>query len=572
MRTGETSENVGLDDIEKVEEEGYEFYDKIRYKLIRLSIIFSIIVFNWDPFLCYKRGNKQLRDRFYRLPELRVRQNYMDRLRKICTKYFFGFLAYIVIKYLILASALSIIHTSKRSSLANHSRNFHDIVDIAHKTNLFFGNFLDSTGDTASFIFIFLPLCILHSIFYTSWSFNHEPIDALYLRLGISPIPEIKRIDLVIVEMLDSIEITVNNLLYKISKLNDPKFNDYYQKQSIQWARDELLNLVDIISDLRLTKASMRPAVYNAEYLRKMFDIILYFALVIIIICHPWVSYYPLDLYRYGRRLTCEEKFQTTNELLCQQLNPPTKRNLMMLIELALVIYLVGYMMGMLTFQILANVKIQLKSIHNMNEDLDDCLISLKKANQTDSMIDNHGEQNGESNYGKLSIGIERKLLKTWIKLRITDDETQRNFSFVSRILSVYLSTIIYSITLMLFFSTNSKDSTPLALYRYLLFGTQWGLFNFVSLACSASYTNAKQVEKKAWSVLAQMYIRACRLNVPFHRGFLAIHWIKLVRSRRLSMNGKTVRFLNLFGITYQSVLQMNFVLVSLYSILKTST
>lgn len=567
----------------KEEEEEFKIHDKIRYKLMRFSTIVSVFIFNWDPFLCYKKRSRKLRDRFYWLPELRMRPTCLDRLRKYWAKILFSLLTYIVIKYSILALAQTIICLSKRLFLANNSRSsFHSIVEIAHQTNQQLGNILESAGDIASFIFIYLTLTVLHSILYLSWSFNKYPMDALYFRLAISPVAEIRRIDLVIGEMLDSTEITVNtSIYYSLLGPNDyhlKNFIDSLYRRPIDSIRDELMNLVKIIGDLRASKASMRPDIYNIEFLRRMSDLVMLAIVFGCLIGHRWMSHFPFDLYRYSKMLTCEEKFKITNELLCQQLNPKSDADLIMFIEIFFAMFLVGYMIGMQTFQILANILVQLKSIHGMNEELDDCLITLKVANQPEYLID-HGLKSQidaahKQYYGLTDFDIDKKLLKTWIKLRITDDETQKNFSYVSRVFSVYMSMIIYCVALLLLEesslpTSSPKDGSALVFYKYYLFLTEWGLLNVVSLACSASYTNAKQVEKKAWSVLAQMYIRACRLNMPFDRGFLTIHWIKLVRSRRLSTNGKTVKFLNMFGITYKTVLQVNVVLLSLYGILK---
>lgn len=172
---------------------------------------------------------------------------------------------------------------------------------------------------------------------------------------------------------------------------------------------------------------------------------------------------------------------------------------------------------------------------------------------------------------------MEIDLLRILLKLNLFLKEAKNYSQRVGPFIEAYLSCAGFALILMLLIDRmTDKDMRQLTTFMiYLL----WAVTNVILFSCAYVYSRTIEVEKIAWSILAQLSLNYQMALESEQAGLASIcigptdwitaRWRNLVHNHSLSHSRNSIKLFNT-SLTYRNALQLNFYIISLASLLQT--
>lgn len=620
----------GYDDVTLNEDdEKHLIRQELIEKILKKVILYCFSVFSVDAYGIYT-SNKRLKSyhMIYSLPEVKEMTEKRQEKNTLLLKttwyrLFIAYQLYLCIKFLLLAFIELIAYQSytdyevhhqscldRKETLLLYQKNvtkhlYHNnnhnyskfelyIIELGNKI----GNPLQTFPGSASIIYI--GFTIVNVICNTSIPiyFKIYPMDAVHLRLLLNKDIEIWRIDYLIKEKLLHIiknqtikfQTYVKEYTNIFDNNNNVNSNNYNQEKKLYSYRlFGLEDLEKIIESLKLVIHEMRPSIYDPSFHDTHVNVSAFIFVCVYLSFSPYVAVMVT---------TFEQEVMN-----CQLNNNFTKLEWFTYFEMVFSFGFASCVLSYTAIVILVNVVTQFVSVSSIIKELKACLDITRKRNfsyllKRDICLNNH---NNNEMYQKLEkqkiifnkpkesivlsldhhknkelinscldneLEVDRKLLKTFIKITISELDVKSNNCFISTLLNFYLSTMITSYFIMLAAGRlNRHDLYNIRLYLiyYLYLST-----NLVLCCCAIAYAQWIHVSKFGYSLLAELAIKSERCDQLIWNNFIAVSWHRLICSGCLSDDRMSVNACKLFSINFKNVLSLNIVYFSLAALLNT--
>lgn len=559
--------------------------------LLKRFIELVLFILDLDPFLIYKGNFKHSYDRRYRIylsPELRQTSNHRDELRNriefavhvvICllaTNYMT--ISVIQVVFSILIQNYELGPTTVRYSvnlttlvaIRNHStsitsrKTLSDHCQVAVERVDKYGSVLAGPLWSLTGASILMQSTIAVTLIYGYIVLpklnKARPFDNVNLRFILNPAKEIQRIDLKIRELLALIfhESSRNNLVLakmtQISAMRPPSFS--VERYNCTCLCTWLLMVTLFLGIVLYEVASFLTFYYSVKQDR--------------------CGVKPLDQCGYS------DIFNETDTIF-------------LVLFFTISRWLANVVILMLIVNIYGNLFCQYLMARSVRTELKRCLRKLSSyiTNIECSLDYQLGREQTLGRTGGIKLfdssniqragrvqdirrerEIEESLLMTYIKTMITGDEIRTTARVLTQHFQTFL--VLVCISIVLIFMTNKIGGFESRFAPMLLLLLIWLGNNPMLIGCAFVFSRTIELEKAAWSILAELRIRndlILRADGPQSYHFrsrlidsLAKRWRKLVQSHSLSDRRNSIRP---FGISlnHQHVLEVNFLVITVASL-----
>lgn len=484
-----------------------------------------------------------------------------DRLRDKWFKFSTIFSTYFSLKFAILASVVTFFNEPEMSLDGRQRYN--------STLRQFIGNPMPPNNMLSLIVFWGLTIPTYVCIVYVPFYYKHySPIDAAYFRFIISPLRELKRLEILIIENLKSIKMMIKNREKFVLELNqDTRVNlltgNHFHGENLpqvedSWRFEGNRKLIQYIK-LRTEKQSkllddyfkspwlLRPEIYKLEsYKKSCFCIKIGFPFVFILFNSVTIAFI-FSLLSYNYRERCKLSYLDQNN--CSLLEIYSKQDLLVTIEIVLYAMALNSWLMFLTSTLLMEAVIQFEMTKSLRKNLSICIDKLRISNQNFNQppkIDDN----------------ECKLFKSMIELLIENSlfkfESKRRSRHMSEIISIILiySLLVASISLVVSNLTpqGSKTIVIMILTNTLLYS------NCLVIVCAVVYANILKL-RISQSLLAQIVIRSnWSLRDP-----LMIQWRKIVLNQDFQLDHYIIKAFHI-TLNYRRALQFNFLILTVVS------
>lgn len=582
---------------------------KLNYlqRFIRQTIVYTLFMLDLDPFLIYKFDSSNpsaqskihnQKVRSHNLEEFKIDYSHWDKWRGRWRLVFVSLNIYFIAKFTLITIVqwvlrrysmrvsrlgskfyLSYHNPAHHNLLHNGSNYFQDqaetsiILDYSLWLSSSLGNPYSALYGISMFINLSLAINLIHSIVWLPIYYKcYQPMDALHLRILLSPIREIKRIDYMIEEKLNYILFIVRLKLLTTNNLTlcNQVNTNYVLEQNFNELKRIAVDLKSNHIDL------MRPAAFNIKFQKNHFKTVLICILLAISITIPWLFYLPRTLINSAINERCRiiKRFQANFNYpeQCTFKYIFSAQDVWYLFEVMLAVVALGFLFIIEISMILANVSSQLETVMSMKADLELCLRSLdfcESINHDNDLLGPPSDNLLNDKTARSELMLDSILLRTFIKIRISEEDIRKNNVFVSQWLTS-LTGIIGTLLAMIILGGNVRNEhQEIKTLRMAILVWSLLVVNLTLLSCAYAFARTADIAKLAWSALAQMLIRSERRKREFYSDFIAISWCKLVDNQAVSENHNSIKLFNMMSVRYRSIIEANFVLISVVSLLR---
>lgn len=392
---------------------------------------------------------------------------------------------------------------------------------------------------------------------------KRKSVDATNLRFMLDPTREIKRVDLMI-----------RNVLNKISDESPGN---------------------RLVTDLATQISSLRPFTFTTKWYHTF-----YWVTSALLIPMSITTLVFTGVFYYIFVLTAKESLCTFKQVdKCNYGDAFSGIDTFYVSEIVFADWLLTTNGSFVLFIYGLNSVCQLVMIHNAERELRICRSTLINAvKYFEEFQHSHLYQNrlyqratifsglkgaGSISYGGSSSGwsgrqqdVELRLLRTYVNLTITGHEVKKTVLVIGAFVEIYLT--VSSAAILIIFLISMVNGSSSDMIEEVLLATYWLLTNPILFASAYVSTRTIKLEKIAWSVLAEL----AKYRTSFvHRGNMRLYrsndrlftvlerrWRRLVESYALSDRRNSIRAFGL-SLTYGQVLSLNFFLMSTASILR---
>lgn len=531
-------------------------------ELTRLALVFL----QFDPFLIYKKDHSNKHKQLYRnfrFTELEIKSDSSPKLQKssrwagliLCAYLSFKFTSNCVVQ-------LILYQHSKR---AEHQDGSSDLfMDFVIKYADTVGNPLKSLVGFSIFIYSALTVTIIYGFVVIPYLQSIRPFDAGSWRFMLDPLREIKRIDMVIEERLISLMLVETG------------------------SKRLILDQMPFIHTMR--PSNYKPDWYFTLHRSQMTASIL-IAITIVSILFTFI---PLLFHISGRGASCEQLLISSTCSIWSVWTRFNNQDVIALIELHVGLTTACTLFANQVVVMLYSFMSQQFLIKDIKRDLEKCLETISTITMVSSspdqisLIDSstscriysdrrsleHKRSSVDSAAKLVNREMDTNILRTLIKLLLTEEELRKNADFISRITESFLTSMTCSLLLM--FVGERLDDIQLGWFRSVIIAVIWLGLNLVIVTCADMYARIIHLEQVAWSILARISANASLLSkeqvvLPTTRiSSLDEDWRRLVCGHTLSDLRKSVRPFNM-SLTYKRVIKLNFLVVSFASLVRYS-
>lgn len=596
---------VRKDEIEQREEDSFFLAKDFPLYVKHTNFVTSLclMLIDYDPHSIYKGTNKVSHLAKYRLylsKELRMDDNSKGNVKQKVNKVKIIILIYLVIKYTLICT-IQIIRYSISQDIRLKSSNEIENTDPTLKFLDWLGNLIGNplvalTG-VSLMIYSGFIVGFVYSFGYLPYYFTYNPVDAVSLRFMLDPQREVKRVDMLIKQKLDEFASFINmqrdplRESYLISYDERYLSNIHHQANSHRknnelniYQKDEnennlvfLNKQMNILNEERCRIWKMRPEYYSSGSFKQLQTNVLRSCINSVIIGIIILSILPKALFYRAAHGKCQLMYSreicTINEVF-------NWRDLLSYAELLIGIICLGIIIVFEILTIISNTFCQLRAAESMKEDLIDYLSLIRKfnsmndeqrvINSTKMTIENIKYEPSNQSSEHLDKQLMSKMLTYLIKLSLTEVDVRLNSIYMTQILESFLITLAMLLLSSLF--ANRLNGLDMRSFRTtVITGTILGL-NVLLIACAFVYARVIDTEKIGWSILAQNSIRTDYLSAKFdsyHNDIFTLSWQKLILSGGLRDKRNAICVFGL-DINFKRVLELNFLVISLISLLKT--
>lgn len=519
-------------------------------KLIKIILHYGASAYGLDPFRIY-----QCRESVYR----RYNFNHGGGFSK--NKYIRIFiviwLAYIVLKYLTLTTIQMILYqysylgncTKARLNLnflrdkMSTSEEEYDqgyvIAQRAMRWGDMIGNPFYALPGISYLIYLGLMFLNLLHFLIIPYYYKKHPMDARHIRLLLEPDHEIARVDIILREQIHF-------------SIFSPKLKPIWETSSMD--RNRLVKIHEAL--LTVKPELMRPVVYTREFHSTHVKLSFYGFITFIAVIVPYLVFLTHSLYR-DLRHCISRNFHVREQIA--------------FFEIATLFFSASLFIIYQALTINIDVIFHIISAADLKRDMQECIADLKALVENHSLIP---KVILTTSAKRLPIGIEdeinfdfnKKLLQTYIKLRLTDEDIKGNNTYVTNELNSFLIVIATTcMGIIIAWRINSFDLVNLriSLLIYLLV-----LCNVTLCGCVIARARWTEVNRIGYSLLANLAIKSSELRQPISMDFIATYWIRLVRSNCLSDDRMSMVAFNLVSIDFKTLLSINLLFITLASML----
>lgn len=583
-------------------------------KLLRRSIYFIFFILSFDPFAIYKNTNARQGKRYksYLRKETRIALGRYDRLQERYRRAIVVLMGYLIARYTLLATIQLMIHLGKvgqQQTVGRHSdgnaASLSGQVLMPNKTRVsssgdittssaasvpnsvfksqfslfmlelsdLMGNPMRDSFGLSIFIYVILTVGIGYTIGYLPHHYSVKPMDAVNLRFMLDPSREIKRVDRVIYDSLASICASVEPFECARAStdcqrpvLNElpPSSHQLYlsgslvSRHSPSWRNH--LNQTKLVEGIERERAFvrrqrdflmlMRPPIFSKRWCKELYRISLLLAYFILATAIPYALavVYALIKSMYESRCASSKKC-TFNA-----------KELLSIFELLLGMGVFLFAIHIQVHTIITNSYTQFTMARTIKRNLDLCVNELAKCN----FEYENGRRIGDNEQdGALDSHVDNLLFRTLVRLTVSEEELRRNAAFLSEFVSSFLAVSMACLSIGLI--AGRLDGVDLGNFRSISFISVWAATNVLITGCASIFARTLDVEKVAWSILAQSTLRiTLRGSSESSRiDFIATYWRKLVLSYGLSDFRNSVHPYGM-AITYKRVIELNFLVLTL--------
>lgn len=550
-------------------------FDVHRIKRSFVSLTFLYITI--DPFAAYKHedlGLKKVR-KVYQQPLLQLPVTCSDRLRECWWNWQLLMCSAFCTKNLLTAALTYTL--IKDSQLFKLKQNNLELYDGLENLRYHLGDCLLATPDLSILVHGFIGAFSLIVICFLPYYYAKRPIDLLPVRFFLKPYHEIRRIDTTIEAKFDFIQNflifrsqmsgsmatqTYNNDETFIHRKRLPSLNNLLTSSNLfeplktessiyRLDFDRIANQLRSLDALRHYRWQFRPAFYsldNYEGIASTFARLM--ALFYLMNIMNSLIIWPL-LYQFLTSQICAKK-----KIMADQCTFRSAFGYLEIFDICQVIYLLLQMFchySTMNIMIVVMAKYQFDMIDTLKSDLEESLDKLRHINKYSERYKKRRED-----------FVDNLLTETLIKQQLFEDHMEQSIDFLTECLTVIMINNVIAVTMSSIYKTLKLSFSNL---DNVLFIVVWAYLDYLLLICAIFLAKLNEIKKLDYSILAETYQHAIQSNLASPNDSLAALWRRIVFNFRVEE-----RFsISPFGIklNYQTMLSINFVLISLASVIK---
>lgn len=545
--------------------------------IIRNLFVISAKLFDIDPKLIYRENLSWTRNQ--RKPiygaKILARRGRHSILLNTYGRLLEAFLYYFMLKCSIVCSIQLFRHRVDHITVYQQvGANYSSYLD---QLSRLIGNPLSQLAGVSVFLYSGISWALFTGNFWIARAHKRKPIEFNRLNLVVDCEHEVKRIDLVISNKLDS---TIRQLDYTVmfnfvTKCQCHKFysdmSNYYTV--IAERQQHLQQLKAILNQLKSRAYLIRPAIYQPEnyprHARNLLISVTVYLVVLIIpnvpmilpflvkgavesTCYKHMIVHGLDVKYYKRDCTFRNVFSWQDILFC--------------FELLLALILLCWMFLCETILIIDGVYTQFISIQDLEDDFIRCIAELNYP-----IIDDAKSGTRITRSTDHPDSLNYQLLKTFLKYNILDEDGTSNSDLISRFLNSLLSYVGFGLILGLVGGKIEDIERGFDLQFIRSYSLLWLLFqaNLVILSCAHLQAKEAKLSKLIFSITSRLLRGGNFESRNTIDSYLISNWIRLAHGRSYHDTISPIRFLNLMKIDYRKLLELNFVFISVAALLK---
>lgn len=604
----------------------YSFY------VAKFLVEATIFLTNIDPQIVYKPvvAAKRLQvRRVFQSPLLGLPKTRKDQNREFYTKIRNLWLFYATSKLFVLSIVQLVQREHYRESLIfrmtnpglkasspaeliaiTNGSNIPIALHIASSISELLGNPLNRLMGASTFLYASLTGNLLQCLYAFSRAHNTvEPLELTHINLFLNHRHEIKRIDLMIDEKLNALLSQIREKLngcrdysriFQLSRQQRQRSgqSEHEDENSLiehlnecckcldgieyQMSDEALTELYHIIKSLKSQMNTMRPAIYCPQYqlehsvtfLKILFYVVLFLILPILIV--------PIQLYINSIKSRCFMYNLKPDE--CNLRNTFTLQDVLTCIDVNLCMFMITLTFVAQIILIVGSVKSQSISLHSLKLDLEDCLSKLQIKNSLTSKDEDSGRNlnsrqdsckpSEKKYYEQLKRDTDTILLRTFMKLIMTEDDVRSSSHFISKTLDTFLFSMGFSLILSLIcgkLEFNNLISFEIQFLRSSLVIWLLIMSNLVLLYCAIHHSNTIKLDKLIWSVIGQMIASANRSKQAYNRDLIGSYWSKVAHGHSINDARNSVLFFRIMSIDFKRLLELNFIFISMASLMRST-
>lgn len=412
------------------------------------------------------------------------------------------------------------------------------------------------------------------SVVSTFYFFIYEPIqrrqkalDCIYGRMIMDPHREIRRIDLLIQEKLDSmlelVELRRNSFKstwLAVATKNKPPNPDQLQREQIRLDH----KIRHLILHEKALYWTMRPAAYYSNNV-KAFNRVFLFGLAALLTSS---SLFGLFLPRILLNISLDKRCV---EFKLQECNPWTAYSLsdgLSLIELAFGLFQSGFIFNILVMGIMMSFSGSRINNWDLRNDLKTKLKHFRQVNEILAETDQQtlsSLQFGLIERHDLELSLDTTLIRILVKTGVILDDLRRTATYSTD--SIRGQVVIASSIILAALVAAQLDAEMVSL-RVLLVVIVWTVTNVVCLWSAYLFARTVEMDKLCWSIQAETMRRNLRRKLTFPSNKIETMWHRFILNGMLYNERFSIR---LFGssLNYTKVLKLNFTIISVAALLQ---
>lgn len=561
-------------------------------KLVRFVVDFSLFIFNIDlyaPYHVHKADCKQIREsrRYYLLTRLRIDElSRWDRARLKWAWFLSKYIIYLTGKnFLIIASQII-----KHQTLGNGTRKILLTIKpdglsaswltyYCFQLDKFIGNPATFVTGLSAIVHFIAPIVLVMGAIVFPIHVSKGNWDARHARQLQSAQREIYLIDYKIEERLQIIEDLISGektfrqrgssscrtVLDTNSELHIFPYPMHWPSQD---ASPERVYLQRIVARLRTEPELMRPFVFRPQYHRLQVRNVGLLTLLFGLAFGSLIFVFPVGLWTISVVSRCEILYPVNKISVCDWTSVLTWREILSIFESTLAGTLSCWILTIFILITVGSTASQFDLVNDLNKHLVECLTLVETFNLQ------HNQRGRLSNSRKHKFAaqlfdLDTCLLRTLIKVSLSSDDIRRNSKCVSDTTDYYLAITGFLSLICVIIASNPGEQQQYDYSRQTLLVMMVLVSNFTLISNSAHYSKTSNLERRVSSIICQIIQMSSKRGESYFYSYIGSSWRKMALTNMFSdLNSVSIKFLNMIPMRFERVLEVNFILLSLATIL----
>lgn len=333
---------------------------------------------------------------------------------------------------------------------------------------------------------------------------------------------------------------------------------------------DGFQQLKNVLRFLQAKASTLRPTIYQPEN-HARHSRIAFTALIIIIavLVGPNIITIPKMILRGAINSKCSkyiiENHLDSHTLKCNFRDVFSWQDILFAIEMLVASIAIGMNLFGIVLLVLDGVYTQVLSIKKIGKDLDICIGCLDNFHSISCT--GYSKQTADQD----SSFLNYKLIETFLKFTILEEDGNSNRNTIARTLNIYLITYGPCLGLSLVGGAMADQEKEIDMKFVQLFMMSWLLFqqNLVIFCCAHLQSEEMKLNRQIFSITSRLLIGGKYSHKNVIDSYVISNWMKLAQGRSMFRSINTIRLFGITTIDYEKLLGLNFVFLSLAALLK---